>query len=141
MANLRHVADRTYLLERADHTVVVLTKIDSVGEICWGHFWYRVGDLYGFMNELGERICEPTLVAVRDFDKTMHAAVKSSTGWGFINNNGMATCKLVYDIVYNYNNGVAKVERNGKVLYLDKVGIEPNDDYMNDVYKKIWEGK
>ena len=141
MASLRHVADRTYLLERADRTVVVLNKIDSVGEICWGHFWYRVGDLYGFMNELGERICEPTLVAVRDFEKSMHAPVKSSKGWGFIDNYGRATCKLEYDAVYSYNNGVAKVEKDSKILYLDRVGVEPNGDYMNDVFKKIWEGK
>lgn len=139
MAFIRHVAERTFLLERSDNTVVVLTQTDEVGPICWGFFWYRDGDFFGFRNELGEIITPPVYLEVSNFDKTWHAAVRSETGWGFINQEGKATTRLIYDKVWWYKDGYVKVQKEGNILYLNKYGLEPSDSYMNNFIKNIWE--
>lgn len=52
--------------------------------------------------------------------------------WGFINKKGIMTIEPKYDTVYNFSNGVAMVEKNGKKYYINRKGNKKNI-YLNDV--------
>ena len=134
MAKL-HVTPDSIKLECTDGKIIELNHFQEVGPLCWGYFWYRLHDKYGYMDEEGSIICEPIYLSAGNFDITLHAPVESSTGKGFINRSGTETCRLIYEEVWWYNNGYAKVMRDGNIYYLDRIGCEQQLPYA----QKMWD--
>lgn len=133
MASL-HVTETERFLIKTNGTKVDLSFFDEVGPMTWGFFYFKIGEKYGFMNELGKVIAGPKYTAAGNFDETGHAAVKTETGWGFIDTHGMEVCRPIYDKVWYYNNGFAKVRKKSQILFIDKIGIEHHTISV----KKIW---
>lgn len=133
MARIK-VSSGMIFLETKDGNKINLSKFDDVGEICWGYFWYKKDGKYGYMNEEGKIICEPIYLTASDFDYSLHGAVSNENGYGFVNREGEETCSLIYDRVWWYNNGYAKVERDGEIYYIDKIGVEFQLSYA----EKMW---
>lgn len=133
MAKL-HVTPNSIKLERTDGKIINLSHLQEVGPLCWGYFWYKLGDRYGYMDEEGTIICDPIYLSAENFDITLHAVVESETGKGFINRAGIETCRLIYEKVWWYNNGYARVMRNQTVYYIDRIGTEHQLPYAH----KMW---
>ena len=124
MAKL-YVRNGIHKLKRTDGSILSLPDFHRVGELCWGFFWFEKRGLYGFMNELGEVIHQAEYLEVGNFDETGHAPIRKETGWAFISTHGYEIGKAIYDQVWWYHNGWAKVQKGGQVTYIDKFGMEP----------------
>lgn len=133
MAKL-HVTPTSIILERTDGRKINLSHFEAVGPICWGYFWYKLGGKYGYMDEEGSIVCPPVYLTAGNFDVSLHAKVSKETGYGFINRGGVETCRLIYDKVWWYNNGFARVMRNKTIYYIDRIGTEHQLPYA----KKMW---
>lgn len=86
--------------------------------------------LYGFINENGEKIIKPEYDSAHDFSEGL-AAFKSVNKWGFINTNGNIVIEPQYTNVGDFKEGLAFVQVNGQYGYIDKKGemiIKPQFD-------------
>lgn len=133
MAKL-HVTPTSIILERTDGRKIDLSCFEAVGPICWGYFWYKHNGKYGFMDEEGSPICGPVYISAGNFDVSLHAPVERESGHGFINRGGVETCRCIYEKVWWYNNGYARVMRDGTIYYIDRIGMEHQLPYA----KKMW---
>lgn len=125
----------TNILERTDGTSIELSHFDEVGPICWGYFWYRVGNLYGYMNELGNIITKPIYLHAGNFCESRYAPVGNGKGYGYIDRKGQEVCKLIYDEIWDFNNGLGKVRKNDEIFYVDYVGQEHHTVYAASMWK------
>lgn len=124
------------ILIRSDGEIINLSKFDEVGPICWGFFWVRKGNLYGYMNELGKQIYPCELQIANDFTHDMFK-MRSSAIVGFFDANGNPMYNYLdengtlingsgyYSEAYPFNNGYAKVKLDDEddYSYIDFCGI------------------
>ncbi|MCQ2979052.1 MAG: WG repeat-containing protein [Clostridia bacterium] len=65
------------------------------------------------------------------------ARVKLNNKWGFVDTNGDVAVSLIYDLVYDYSNGVAIVELNNKNGFVDKNGNEITAIIYDKIYQYV----
>ena len=130
----------TTILRTTDGYLIPLCDVDETGELCWGFFWYRIGNRYGFMNELGDVIAEADFLECTNFSRSGHAAVRLTTGWGFIDRLGRMVVMPKYQKVWYFNNGYAKaITKKGQIVYLNSLGAEVSPVYPGCYCERVWE--
>lgn len=86
---------------------------------------------WGFIDKTGKEIVPLRYNQVGNFSEGL-AAVSLSGKWGFIDKRGIVVIPLEYsvqsymfgDLPPGFNNGVAKVIKDGRTIYIDKTGKE-----------------
>ncbi|MBN2663554.1 MAG: WG repeat-containing protein [Bacteroidales bacterium] len=103
-------------------------KIESFSE---GFALVKNADKYTFINSKGGQFNE-WFTDADDFNGGM-AKVKIYDKWGFINRRGELIVRTVYDNVWNYQNNIAKVEKDGLFAFIDL-----NGRLITDWYERIF---
>lgn len=139
------------ILVRADGKTVDLSEFDEVGPICWGYFWVRKGELYGYMDELGNTLVGPRFAIAKNFTidlftRRIHAVVGHYTSkegnrdprYGYLSTNGYVIGSTIFKKVWPYNNSYAQVMlASGELSYIDdNVGIVQSTPQIRRMYEK-----
>ena len=95
-----------YGLCKADGSVVVEPRFDSVGFMSKGMARILSNGKWGFVNDRGDVVIGPQFDDGRSFSSGL-AAVKKGDKWGFINKEGTVVVPFNFDDVREFNDGLA----------------------------------
>ncbi|MFN8251794.1 MAG: WG repeat-containing protein [Ferruginibacter sp.] len=77
-------------------------------------------NLYGFINTKGEQALPFEFSNARGFTEGLAPAANAKGYWGYIDTKGNWVVKAAYDFCDNFDNGKARVMKDGKVFYINK---------------------
>jgi hypothetical protein len=122
-----------YALESNDTLITpyIFTEVSTFHE---GIAWVNKGELYGYIDSLGNNITDFIYADVSAFENGFARVSKDTSDqkFGYINNNGNPTCDLKYSNVKAFRKGLAAVQNDSVWGLIDTVGFEiiPTDyDY------------
>ena len=78
-------------------------------------------DLYGFVNEKGDWVVQPTFNYLDRFEDGI-ALAKRNNKWGYVNKLGQEVLPIQYDKAYSFRNGFADVTQGNETFIIDKSG-------------------
>ncbi len=126
-----------------DNKMVVKPIYDSITKLFNDFFIIKLDNKYGYMNSDFEVVQKPIFKNAREFLTDITFVQSNSDGkWSCITKD-MELKDSVYDEVYNFSNGFAKVLKNSKWGYIDsscKILVDPQYDYVynfNKGYGKV----
>jgi WG containing repeat len=79
-------------------------------------------NLFGYINTMGEIAIPFTYSNARSFAEGLAPAANAKGYWGYIDNKGAWVIKPAYDFSDSFENGEARVIKEGKVFYINKEG-------------------
>ncbi len=82
----------------------------------------QMNDLYYLVNRSGEKISETAYLDAVGFNDASYAAVKTSSGWIFVDYNGVEQDFGTYEQAQSFCNGMAAVMVDGLWGYIDTTG-------------------
>ncbi|GAA4465633.1 hypothetical protein GCM10023093_18170 [Nemorincola caseinilytica] len=91
------------------------------------------GEVWGFVDRSGRTSILPQFSAVSYFSDGLCGVMNSNGYWGFVNATGDLVIDHVYDNVYPFKDGKAKIMLRGKWGVIDKVGRSVLPPRYNDV--------
>ncbi|MFY7786836.1 MAG: WG repeat-containing protein, partial [Thermoflexibacteraceae bacterium] len=110
-----------------DSTMKIILNPDyqAIGKVKNNLLWIKQHNLYGFADLTGKIIISPQYAQVTDFEEGT-AIVKQQRHWYRINtqNQKMIAKLKDYQNIEPFDNGVAKVRKNGLVGLIDQTGTE-----------------
>jgi len=131
-------SDQRWGILRADGTYLVEPRYDFLGAFNEdGLARYRVGNLFGFVDQGGAEITPPIYENSGEFSHGL-CAVLSDAKWGYIDTAGKVAIPLLYDYAWDFRNGYAVVRlgdrETGERLFLDTSGAELSGDRYDWAY-------
>lgn len=122
-----------YALER-NGTLLTGYVFTEVSTFIEGKAWVNKGELYGYIDTLGQPITLFEYADVSAFNKGYAIVSKDTLGghFGVINHTGYEICKLKYSRAHTFSNGIAPVLLDSVWGLLDTFGrelITPQYDY------------
>jgi WG repeat protein len=78
-------------------------------------------ELFGYINTTGELVISYQFSNASIFSENLASAANTEGLWGFIDQKGNWVIKPVYNFANAFANGEARVMKNDKVFYIDKV--------------------
>ena len=81
-------------------SIIVLPKYDEIGYYSEGMASVKMGNLWGFIDMVGNNVISPTYMEVHEFHEGV-AAVKTQKGWGYINKNNQFVIISMYAAQHN----------------------------------------
>ena len=106
---------------------VIPKRYDDARPFHEGRAAVRIGDQYGFIDHNGGTVIAPQFASVGNFAKTKDdealAWVQEADGqYGYINKRGRMVIDAEFDRAYDFARGLALVEDNGQLGYIDTEG-------------------
>ncbi len=77
-------------------------------------------NMYGFINTKGETAIPFEFSNARPFTEGLAPAANAKGYWGYVDAKGSWVVKPAYDFCDNFDNGKARVMKDGKVFYINK---------------------
>ena len=97
----------------------------------------RIGNMWGWCNELGEKVIEPQFEETRLFGKADLAPVKIRGKWGYINRKGEVVIKRQFTEAYPFVDDCAAVKTGTVWGFINTKGsftVNPQYDYISQDY-------
>jgi hypothetical protein len=140
------VSNISYKMGYIDKTgkVVIPTAYEEAAAFSEGLAAVTTEGMTGYCNKDGKIIIEPKFENVTEFSENrafiglMNKDFK--TMWGMIDNKGNIINRLIYDEVFNFNEGLAAVSKKGKWGFIHPHGefiLEPKYSYALSFYNGI----
>lgn len=117
--------DSIHLIDNANSSTGILARKTVAQSTVYP--FEGTNDLYGLINENSDIVLQPKYDYIDDFSEGMAAVfngniIDDSVKHGFIDNTGQEVIPLIYDVAWNFNDGLAKVMKADKWGFIDKTG-------------------
>lgn len=116
------------------NTILIAPKYDDVRVFQNGIFAFKMNDLWGYADTLGQVIFEPQFGTYQDISKGSALAYSPDRKQGFIDNKGNILLPPIYDAIsFNQERGYYELKKNGKVGIIDSAF----QSIISPIYERI----